>query len=494
MTGAARMMSRALADLPAEWQPLFQERPTFAATLLEGRKTFKQIGRECPPAVNSLLAMNLAAGFPTDCANYARLFSQAPALFVTMPDLAALKQSIDSKITGITRLSEYMPLTDTQWAQCSAEQRRQWQTVKTWTVRLAADSTAGDDEKLAAMLLDAASIEWPKMPERPTAEAVAPYVLPATPEARSFSKEEARAAIERDWLRQVGDNPDPAREIARTKALAARLGLTADGLDAIAAEVAKAPLSAEKARQLYLDVRRIRRALMLRNPVVDFAQLLLVDMPFPAGFGVAARDAASAGLHGRARRAAAGARRAAAGRQAHATHAAGAAARLLLAARPLLRRAEGAVLLQAAQREVVSPLRNQRGRLRPAPAHRRPLRRPRPDLPARRRTSSSAPRAATPTCAACRRPTPIVLARCDPDGSNIYLISANNEPDYLPSVMNDGRIVYTRWEYTDKPLWRAQKLWTINPDGTQVLHVLGQPERLARSGEGRARASRAAGG
>jgi hypothetical protein len=55
----------------------------------------------------------------------------------------------------------------------------------------------------------------------------------------------------------------------------------------------------------------------------------------------------------------------------------------------------------------------------------------------------------------------------------VYLISANNEPDYLPSLMNDGRVIYTRWEYTDKPLWRAQKLWTINPDGTQVLHYWG---------------------
>jgi hypothetical protein len=44
----------------------------------------------------------------------------------------------------------------------------------------------------------------------------------------------------------------------------------------------------------------------------------------------------------------------------------------------------------------------------------------------------------------------------------------NNEPDYLPSVMDDGRGIYTRWEYTDKPLWRAQGLWTVNPDGTQV--------------------------
>ncbi|MDP7290495.1 MAG: hypothetical protein QGH94_21120, partial [Phycisphaerae bacterium] len=69
----------------------------------------------------------------------------------------------------------------------------------------------------------------------------------------------------------------------------------------------------------------------------------------------------------------------------------------------------------------------------------------------------------------CMPPTnAYVLGRCDTDGNNIYLISRNNEPDYLPSVMNDGRVIYTRWEYTDKPLWRAQGLWTVNPDGTQV--------------------------
>jgi hypothetical protein len=67
----------------------------------------------------------------------------------------------------------------------------------------------------------------------------------------------------------------------------------------------------------------------------------------------------------------------------------------------------------------------------------------------------------------CMPPTnAFVLTRCDNDGNNIYIISSNNEPDYLPSVMDDGRVIYTRWEYTDKPLWRAQKLWTINPDGT----------------------------
>ncbi len=39
--------------------------------------------------------------------------------------------------------------------------------------------------------------------------------------------------------------------------------------------------------------------------------------------------------------------------------------------------------------------------------------------------------------------------------------------------MADGRVIYTRWEYTDKPLWRAQGLWTVNPDGTQVNTLWG---------------------
>ena len=58
------------------------------------------------------------------------------------------------------------------------------------------------------------------------------------------------------------------------------------------------------------------------------------------------------------------------------------------------------------------------------------------------------------------------LARCDADGQNIYVISANGEPEYLPSIMDDGRVIFTRWEYTDKALWRIQSLWTSNPDGT----------------------------
>jgi hypothetical protein len=77
-----------------------------------------------------------------------------------------------------------------------------------------------------------------------------------------------------------------------------------------------------------------------------------------------------------------------------------------------------------------------------------------------------------------------VLARCDGDGKDIYLVSQSNECDWLPSLLDDGRVVYSRWEYTDKPLWRAQGLWTTNPDGTNTAVVWGNqsvwPDHLAQ--------------
>ena len=76
-----------------------------------------------------------------------------------------------------------------------------------------------------------------------------------------------------------------------------------------------------------------------------------------------------------------------------------------------------------------------------------------------------------------------VLARCDADGGNIYLVSQNSEPDWLPTLLNDGRVIYSRWEYTDKALWRIQSLWTVNPDGTNVTAFWGNqsvwPDHLA---------------
>ena len=66
-----------------------------------------------------------------------------------------------------------------------------------------------------------------------------------------------------------------------------------------------------------------------------------------------------------------------------------------------------------------------------------------------------------------------LLARCDPDGSNVYVLSRGNEPDWTPTLLHDGRVIYSRWEYTDKSQLRIQSLWTTNQDGTNTMVLWG---------------------
>jgi hypothetical protein len=59
-----------------------------------------------------------------------------------------------------------------------------------------------------------------------------------------------------------------------------------------------------------------------------------------------------------------------------------------------------------------------------------------------------------------------ILHRMNRDGGEVRQLSANYLNDFTPSVLNDGRIIYSRWEYVDRPAIPIQSLWTINPDGT----------------------------
>ncbi len=59
-----------------------------------------------------------------------------------------------------------------------------------------------------------------------------------------------------------------------------------------------------------------------------------------------------------------------------------------------------------------------------------------------------------------------VLHTMNSDGSDIRCISANNQNEFDPSVLPDGRIIYGRWEYVDKSALYMQSLWTVNPDGS----------------------------
>jgi hypothetical protein len=66
-----------------------------------------------------------------------------------------------------------------------------------------------------------------------------------------------------------------------------------------------------------------------------------------------------------------------------------------------------------------------------------------------------------------------ILHRMERDGSRVLRLSANIVNDFTPSVMADGRVLYSRWEYVDKPAIPIQSLWTIRPDGTGLAGFYG---------------------
>ena len=66
-----------------------------------------------------------------------------------------------------------------------------------------------------------------------------------------------------------------------------------------------------------------------------------------------------------------------------------------------------------------------------------------------------------------------VVYRMDADGKNVQQLSANYLNDFTPYPLADGRIIYSRWEYVDRPAIPIQSLWTINPDGTGMSMYFG---------------------
>ncbi len=63
-----------------------------------------------------------------------------------------------------------------------------------------------------------------------------------------------------------------------------------------------------------------------------------------------------------------------------------------------------------------------------------------------------------------RVPT-FVLHSMKSDGSDIYPISYYETSEWQPSVNNNGMLVYTRWDYTDREDCLGSQFWTCFPDG-----------------------------
>ena len=64
---------------------------------------------------------------------------------------------------------------------------------------------------------------------------------------------------------------------------------------------------------------------------------------------------------------------------------------------------------------------------------------------------------------------------CEADGSNPERISYNQSDDFDPTMLPNGRVMYTRWEHFGT--MNRFPLFVTNPDGTGTFHLYGPHER-----------------
>jgi len=67
-----------------------------------------------------------------------------------------------------------------------------------------------------------------------------------------------------------------------------------------------------------------------------------------------------------------------------------------------------------------------------------------------------------------------VLYVCERDGSEVRRVSGHTLSDHTPQMMDDGRVMFTRWDYgVDKGVFQRQGVWTMNPDGSRLQLFFG---------------------
>ncbi len=59
------------------------------------------------------------------------------------------------------------------------------------------------------------------------------------------------------------------------------------------------------------------------------------------------------------------------------------------------------------------------------------------------------------------------------DGTGIRQLCFDQDHNWCPTVLNNGRILYSRWEYSDTPHYFSRLLFHMNPDGTNQVEFYG---------------------
>jgi len=85
--------------------------------------------------------------------------------------------------------------------------------------------------------------------------------------------------------------------------------------------------------------------------------------------------------------------------------------------------------------------------------------------------SSSAPFVGVPCVTGSAHVTN--LYRYDRDSGNIRRLTFEQDHNWCPTVLPNGRILYLRWEYSDIPHFVSRILFHMNPDGTEQMEFYG---------------------
>ena len=59
------------------------------------------------------------------------------------------------------------------------------------------------------------------------------------------------------------------------------------------------------------------------------------------------------------------------------------------------------------------------------------------------------------------------------DGSGVRQLCFDQDHDWCPTVLNNGRVLYSRWEYSDAPHYFTRLLFHMNPDGSGQMEYYG---------------------
>ena len=65
------------------------------------------------------------------------------------------------------------------------------------------------------------------------------------------------------------------------------------------------------------------------------------------------------------------------------------------------------------------------------------------------------------------------LHSMNPDGTQIRRLCFDQDNDWYPVMLPHGRVMYTRWEYTDSAHYFSRVVMSMNPDGTGQVEVYG---------------------